>query len=207
MAKKSNRFSGEDLASVTPSPKPRFFQDAAAFRAWLAKHHRTARELVVGFYKKHTGRPSIDWPESVAEALCFGWIDGIRRRHGADAYTIRFTPRRPGGHWSVINVRLIGELEAAGKMTDAGRAAFDARRHKSGPHAAGYTTTGRTAEWDPSLLAEFKAHRPAWQFFTAQPPGYRNLAAWWVMTAKQNATRKLRLANFIITFSARTRLC
>ena len=105
----------------------RYFETPAAWRAWLKSNHRNAKELHVGFFKKHASTPSITWPESVAEALCFGWIDGLRKRIDDDRYVICFTPRKRGSIWSAVNMRLMKELEAAGRMTAAGRAAFDAR--------------------------------------------------------------------------------
>jgi uncharacterized protein YdeI (YjbR/CyaY-like superfamily) len=186
-------------SASTPSGKPMFFPTPADFRAWLERNHQTCKELVVGFWRKDTGKPSITWPQSVAEALCFGWIDGIRRSHSAEAYTIRFTPRRKGSRWSAINIRLIEELEAAGRMTDAGRKAFDAR-----PHALGYSYERREATLDRALISKFKKYSggAAWRFHSAQPPGYRKLTAWWVMSAKQAETRERRLAK-LMDFSAR----
>ena len=112
----------------TAPGEPLYFGSPQAWRAWLAEHRANTPELLVGFHKRGTGRPSLTWPESVEEALCFGWIDGVRRSAGSDAYTIRFTPRRPGSHWSRVNVELVARLEAEGRMTDAGRAAFAGRR-------------------------------------------------------------------------------
>ncbi len=117
-------------------PKVQFFDSSAAFRAWLRRNHRMADEIHVGYFKKHTSKPSITWPESVAEALCYGWIDGIRRRIDDERYVIRFTPRRPRSKWSAVNVRLVAELEASGKMTQVGRAAFESR---TDPKSKGYT--------------------------------------------------------------------
>jgi uncharacterized protein YdeI (YjbR/CyaY-like superfamily) len=177
-----------------PDADPIFFDSAAAFRAWLRRHHKTAGELQVGFHKKHTGKPSLTWPESVAEALCYGWIDGIRRRIDDEAYTIRFTPRRKGSRWSAVNVRMMAELEAAGRMTAAGRAAFEARPD---PNDKGYTYEKKNAEFDAARLRAFKSNRAAWRFFESQPPGYRRNAIYWVMSAKQDATRNRRLSRLI----------
>ena len=107
--------------------EPQFFASPEAFRAWLEEHHETATEVVVGFHKKSTGRPSMTWTESVREALCFGWIDGIRRSLGDESYTIRFTPRKPQSNWSALNVRHVEELIREGRMTPAGLAAYEAR--------------------------------------------------------------------------------
>ncbi len=173
---------------------PLFFKTPAAFRAWLRKNHAKASELQVGYFKKDSGKPSITWPESVAEALCFGWIDGIRRSLDGDRYTIRFTPRRPKSIWSAVNIRLIGELEAAGKMTDAGRAAF---RTRPEPDSAGYKAQKKVGKLDRDRLAQFKKHRPAWAYFRVQPPSYRSKVVWWVMQAKQEETRNRRLEKLI----------
>ncbi len=175
-------------------PRARFFKSPSTFRTWLRKHHKTAGELHVGYYKKHTGKPSLTWPESVAEALCFGWIDGIRRTIDDESYMIRFTPRRGGSKWSAVNVRLIAELESAGKMAAAGRAAFAARPD---PEDTGYTHEQLDSELDAKLLRAFKKHKAAWKFFEAQPAGYRRKARYWVMSAKRDETRGRRLARLI----------
>lgn len=137
------------------------------------------------------------WPESVAEALCYGWIDGLRKRLDDDRYTIRFTPRRPGSKWSAVNIRLIAKLDAAGLLTQAGRAAFEARPHKTGPQSEGYKVRKKVATLDAARLRAFKQNKPAWKFFAAQPPGYQNAAAWWVISAKKEETRDSRLAKLI----------
>jgi uncharacterized protein YdeI (YjbR/CyaY-like superfamily) len=186
-----------------PTQNPRFFKTPAAFRAWLQKNHASSPELLVGFHKRDTGKPSITWPQSVAEALCFGWIDGVRRRIDDESYTIRFTPRRVSSRWSAINIRMIAELEAAGRMTGAGRAAFDARPDKDNP---GYTTSNRHAELDAHLIRDFKKNKAAWRYFQAQPPGYRGLVSWWIMNAKQQPTRIRRLARAIEASAAEKRL-
>ena len=183
--------------------QPHFFETPAAFRAWLGKHHRSAAELYVGFIRKHTGKPSLTWPESVAEALCFGWIDGIRSRLDDERYVIRFTPRRPDSKWSAVNIRLVEQLEAAGRMTNAGRAAFEARPD---PGSKGYSAQKKDGSLDAARLRAFKNHRVAWAFFEAQPPGYRKAAAWWVMQAKQEATRNRRLEKLVATSAESKRL-
>ena len=173
---------------------PIFFKNPAAFRAWLQKHHRTETELWVGYWKKATGRPSLTWQESVDEALCFGWIDGIRKSIDADSYTNRFTPRRRGSVWSAVNERRAAELLKAGRMRAAGKKAFEARDRAK--------TVVYVYELDPPLLASFKAHRAAWSFFEAQPPGYRKRLIWRVMSAKQHATRVRRLEEVIAMCAA-----
>ena len=182
---------------MSESPEPHFFETPAAMRRWLEANHRRATELLVGYTRRHAvgdAMPSITWPESVAEALCFGWIDGIRRTLNGDRYTIRFTPRRPGSRWSAVNVRLIAELEAANRMTAAGRAVFEARKDAGSP---GYQAQKKDGALDDARLAAFRENGPAWTFFEAQPPGYRKAAAWWVMQAKRDETRDRRLATLI----------
>jgi uncharacterized protein YdeI (YjbR/CyaY-like superfamily) len=179
------------------SPSPHFFETPATMREWLETNHRKATELIVGYYKRHAvgeATPSITWPESVAEALCFGWIDGIRRTVDEDRYTIRFTPRRLGSKWSAVNIRNMEELEAANKMTDAGRAVFEARKDSGSP---GYKAQKKVGTLDDTRLSEFKRNEPAWKFFETQPPGYQKAAAWWVMQAKREVTRDSRLATLI----------
>ena len=187
-------------------PKHHFFESPAALRAWLEANHREAAELHVGYFKRHAigeATPSLTWAESVAEALCFGWIDGIRRTIDEDRYVIRFTPRRPGSKWSAVNVCLMAELEAANKLTDAGRAAFEARKASE---LIGYRAQKKDATLDEARLAEFRGQEAAWAFFEAQPPGYRREAAWWVMQAKREETRDRRLARLIELSAARKRL-
>lgn len=189
---------------MTTAPEPRFFATPEEFRAWLMEHHESARELLVGFYKKASGRPSITWPESVDQALCFGWIDGIRKSHGPDAYTIRFTPRKRGSIWSNVNIARAKALVRIGQMQPAGRRAFAAREaNKSGI----YLFEQRTA---PKLSADeakrFRANKEAWTFFEAQPPGYRRLATWWVISAKRPETRARRLATLIADSASAQRI-
>ena len=179
--------------------EPVFFATPADFRRWLGKHHRSAAELLVGFYKKGSGRPSITWPESVDEALCFGWIDGVRRSLDDESYTIRFTPRRPGSNWSLINIRKVEALIRDGRMKPAGLEAFNARDEaKSGVYSF---EQRENAKLDRKAEAKFKANRAAWKFFQAQPPGYRKIAAFYVMSAKREETRAKRL-NILIEHSA-----
>jgi len=175
--------------------KPLFFPTAAEFRAWLDENHASRQQLLVGFHKKDSGKPSITWPESVDQALCFGWIDGVRRSLGARSYTIRFTPRRPGSTWSAINIRRIKELTAAGLMHPAGVRAFEARRED---RSAIYSYEQRhTAQFDASAEHRFRANEKAWEFFHQQPPGYRRLCTFYVMSAKQEQTRARRLMRLI----------
>lgn len=175
--------------------EPHFFARPDEFRAWLEANHATASEVFVGFYKKHTGRRSITWTESVREALCFGWIDGLTRRIDNDSYCIRFTPRKPSSNWSKVNVQHVEELLRAGRMHPAGIAAFEART----PEKTGvYTYENRhAAKLDPEQEEEFRASERAWAFFQRQPPGYRQMAIFWVVSAKREETRARRLATLI----------
>jgi uncharacterized protein YdeI (YjbR/CyaY-like superfamily) len=167
-----------------------YFPSPAAFRAWLAEHHASASELLVGFYKKGSGKPSLTWPESVDEALCYGWIDGVRRTVDHERYTIRFTPRRPGSNWSAINVKRVAELEKAGRMTAAGREAFSRRDERK---TAIYAYENRPRELSEAYEKRLRRIRPAAAFWDAQPPGYKRLCCFYVMSAKQEATRERRL--------------
>jgi uncharacterized protein YdeI (YjbR/CyaY-like superfamily) len=174
--------------------KPIYFSSPAAFRAWLAENHAKASEVVVGFHRKETGKPSLTWPESVDEALCFGWIDGIRRSVDATRYTIRFTPRKPTSNWSAVNVRKMAELEQAGRMTDAGRAALARRREDK---TAIYTYENKPKDLSPEYDRQLRAKAAAARFWDAQPPGYRKSMCFWVMGAKREETRQKRLAELI----------
>ena len=171
-----------------------FFETPAKFRAWLRKQHKTAAELWVGFYKKATGKPSITWQEAVDEALCFGWIDGIRKSVDAESYTNRFTPRRRGSVWSAVNTRRARELIKEGRMRAAGKAAFEAR---DAAKTGAVSRVRDAARLEKVHEAEFKANGAAWEFFSAQPPGYRRMAAWWVLSAKRNETQARRRATLI----------
>jgi uncharacterized protein YdeI (YjbR/CyaY-like superfamily) len=174
--------------------KPTFFKTQADFRKWLDKHHQSAKELLVGFYKKSSGRPSITWPESVDEALCFGWIDGIRRSIDDISYTIRFTPRRSTSIWSSINIKRAQELIDQGLMRPTGLKAFQARKeNKSGI----YAYEQRTEKLPEAYESEFKKNKTAWDFFQAQPPWYRKTVGWWIVSAKKEETRLKRLATLI----------
>ena len=175
--------------------KPTYFATPAAFRAWLEAHHASSTELLVGFYKKASGKPSITWPESVDEALCFGWIDGVRRSVDDERYTIRFTPRKARSTCSGVNIKRVGELTKLGRMRPAGLAAFE-RREAARSQVYAYEQRSEAALDDDAERA-FRANAKAWTFFEAQPPWYRRTAIYWVMTAKQEATRRRRLATLI----------
>ena len=175
--------------------EPTFFATPEEFRAWLEEHHETEAELLVGFHKKGSGRPSITWPQSVDQALCFGWIDGLRRTIDDASYSIRFTPRNPRSNWSLVNVRRVGELSELGLMRPAGVAAFERR---SDDRTAIYSYEQRkTAKFDREQERRFKADADAWKWFQAQPAGYRRTATYWVISAKRPETRERRLAQLI----------
>lgn len=183
--------------------EPTFFPTPAAFRRWLMQHHRTATELWVGFYKKGSGRPSITWPESVDEALCFGWIDGIRKSLDAGSYVIRFTPRRKGSIWSTVNVRKVEALIREKRMQPAGLAVWEARN----PERSGlYSFEREAASMTPAETKQFKASKAAWTFWEAQPPGYRKTATHWLVSAKREETRAKRLATLIADSAAGLRI-
>jgi uncharacterized protein YdeI (YjbR/CyaY-like superfamily) len=174
---------------------PTFFATPDEFRAWFEARHDSEPELVVGFYKKGTGRPSITWPESVDQALCFGWIDGVRRSVDADSYSIRFTPRKSRSIWSAVNIKRAKELIELGMMMPAGLKAFEQRADE---RSAIYAYEQRhAAELDGAAERQFRANQQAWGFFQAQPPSYRRTALWWVISAKKEETRAKRLATLI----------
>jgi uncharacterized protein YdeI (YjbR/CyaY-like superfamily) len=187
-----------------PAAEPVFFPTPADFRAWLDAHHETATELLVGFYKKGSGRPSITWPESVDEALCVGWIDGIRRSLGEEAYTIRFTPRKSRSTWSAVNIRRMAELMREGRVRPAGLRAFEARTEDRSEIYA-YENRDQ-AVFAPWAEEAFRAAAAAWKFFQAQPAGYRKTTTWWVMSAKKEETRHKRLATLIADSAAGRRI-
>jgi uncharacterized protein YdeI (YjbR/CyaY-like superfamily) len=184
--------------------KPTFFATPDEFRRWLERHHQTESELLVGFYKKGSGRPSMTWPESVDEALCFGWIDGVRRSIDDESYSIRFTPRKRGSIWSAVNLRKIQELIQSGRMRPAGLRAYEERD----PEKAGlYSFEQRGAvQLSPEAETRFKANPAAWSFFQSQPPGYRKTATFWVISAKREETRMRRLQTLIEDSAAGRRI-
>jgi uncharacterized protein YdeI (YjbR/CyaY-like superfamily) len=182
---------------------PKFFATPATFRKWLVGHHDTTRELWVGFYKKATGKPSITWPEAVDQLLCFGWIDGVRKSLDFQSYVIRTTPRKPGSIWSAVNTRRAEELLRLGLMDPAGVSAFSGRdRAKSKL----YSFERGSVQLSPAQQKQFRADRPAWEFFQSQPPGYRKTATWWVVSAKQETTRQKRLSTLIADSEAGRRI-
>jgi uncharacterized protein YdeI (YjbR/CyaY-like superfamily) len=183
--------------------KPKFFRAPADFRTWLEKNHTTATELWVGFYKKNSGKPSITWPESVDQALCFGWIDGIRKRVDQISYQIRFSPRRCGSIWSAINIKQAEELVRQKEMRPAGLEAFAARiENKSGI----YSYEQRSTELSEPYATLMKKNKAAWNFFEKQPPSYRKMIGWWIVSAKKEETRTARLTKLISESAKRKRL-
>ena len=170
-----------------------FFKTEADFRRWLAANHATTPELLVGFWKKSSGKPSIDWPKARDQALCFGWIDGLRKSLGDEAYTIRFTPRRKGSIWSKVNVERFNALKAAGQMTAGGEAAYERDKHRSGVYSYEKPLASLTREEE----ALFRKNKSAWADWEARPAGYRRSALGWVTGAKRPETRAKRLAELI----------
>ena len=175
--------------------EPTFFATPDELRAWLAEYHEARDELWVGFHKKATGRPSVTWPQAVDQALCFGWIDGVRKSLGDESYKIRFTPRKSRSTWSAINVRRYGELLAEGLVAPAGVAAFERRAED---RTAIYSYENRDkAVFEDEQEARFRADAAAWEWFQAQPPSYRRTATYWVVSAKRPETRERRLTRLI----------
>lgn len=178
-------------------PKPQnviFFATPAELRAWFVANHDSAAELWIGYHRKHTGRPSVAWQDLVDQELCFGWIDSVRYSLDGDRSAQRVTPRRKRSVWSAINIRRFGELEALGLVHPAGRAAFE-RRDEA--RSAIYSYENRSRGLDAAGEASFRNHRGAWKFFESQPPSYRKSAAFWVVSAKREETRRRRLSVLI----------
>ncbi len=174
---------------------PTFFETAADFRVWLEANHGTAVELIVGFRKIGTGQPSMTWPASVDEALCFGWIDGVRKRIDDSSYQVRFTPRKKGSIWSVVNVRKVEALLANGRMCPSGIAAYEARtERKTGVYAF---ERQAPAELEDSELRVFTQNTGAWKYFESCPPSYRRVMLHWVVSARLTQTRARRLSQLI----------
>jgi uncharacterized protein YdeI (YjbR/CyaY-like superfamily) len=182
---------------------PKFFKSAESFRAWLEKHGMKKRELWVGFHRKASGKGGLTYPEAVDAALCFGWIDGVKYKFDESSYKHRFTPRRAGSYWSAVNTKRMQHLLKDGLVGPPGVAAFE-RRDVRNTHK--YSFERKSAAFDGPALKAFKANKPAWEFFTAQPPGYRKLLTHWVMDAKQPETRLRRLATLIERSAKRERL-
>ena len=173
---------------------PIYFETPKEFRSWLVKNHTIKAELWVGFYKVSTGKPSLTWSASVDQALCFGWIDGLRKSIDSERYTIRFTPRKTNSIWSVINIKKIEALTQAGMMTDAGHKAFSFRTEKK---SYSYAYEKEPIALDPSFKLQFKNNSKAWDFFTKQAPSYKKVITHWIMSAKREDTRRSRLEKTI----------
>ena len=173
--------------------EPKFFPTPSDFRAWLEENHDKAQELWVGYYKAATGKPSITWPESVDQALCFGWIDGLRKGIDEESYKIRFTPRKPDSNWSAVNINRVEELSQLGLMQAAGLKAFE-QRSSDQTYSYELRTNAALSEGDQQ---QFQANAQAWEYFQKQPASYRKAAIWWVISAKQEKTRVSRLARLI----------
>ena len=171
-----------------------FFASPAEFRQWLETNHETASEVWVGFLKTKTGKAGLTWPDSVDEALCFGWIDAVRKRIDDDSYMIRFTRRKPGSIWSLVNVRKVEELTRQGRMRPAGLKAFEGRSEKK---TGIYSFEGAAHSLDAAAEKQFRSHEEAWSFYEKQAPSYRKAAEHWVMGAKKEETRAKRLARLI----------
>jgi uncharacterized protein YdeI (YjbR/CyaY-like superfamily) len=192
------------LGKALPTPRNvTYFQTPAELRAWFEKNHMTADELWLGYHGKRTGRPSVTWQDVVDVELCFGWIDSVRYSLGDGQSAQRLTPRRKGSVWSAINIKRFAELERDGLVRPAGRAAF-ARRDEARSRI--YSYENRSRGFDAAYEAEFRKHERAWSFFEAQPPSYRKMAAFWMMSAKREETRKRRLTTLIETSLGGARL-
>jgi uncharacterized protein YdeI (YjbR/CyaY-like superfamily) len=171
----------------------KIFNTAAEFREWLEENHSRASELWLGFYNKRAGKRGITYREALDEALCFGWIDGVRKSIDETSYKQRFTPRRPKSYWSAVNIRRADELASLGRMSAPGAKVFEQRISDSGK----YSFESRPKKLPLAYQRQFKANRTAWDFFSAQAPWYRRTSTFWVVSAKREETRQRRLATLI----------
>ena len=183
--------------------KPTYFPSAADFRAWLTANHVQLTELFVGFHKKDSGKPSITYPEALDQALCFGWIDGVRKSVNATSYMVRFTPRKPKTYWSKVNTNRANQLVKLGLMQPPGAKVFQARDQAT---TARYSFERETAKLSPASAKQFKSNPKAWTFFQSQPPYYQRVCTWWVVSAKQDTTRLRRLQTLITASTQHRRL-
>jgi uncharacterized protein YdeI (YjbR/CyaY-like superfamily) len=181
--------------------KPIFFAKQSDFRKWLEKNYKKETELLVGFYKVHTGRPSMTWSQSVDEALCFGWIDGVRKSIDEDSYQIRFTKRKPTSIWSAVNIQKVENLTKQGLMKPEGLASFELRKEN---RSKIYSYENEETELPPEMKKLFKANKKAWDYFQALAPSYRRSSVKWIVSAKQEATRVKRLNTLIADSQAGT---
>jgi uncharacterized protein YdeI (YjbR/CyaY-like superfamily) len=182
---------------------PLFFGNTDDFRKWLEENHLKETELLVGYYKVATAKPSMSWSDSVDEALCFGWIDGVRKSIDGESYCIRFTPRNPKSRWSAVNIKKVEEMIRIGKMTPAGLAAYEKR---SEVHSGIYSYENKPEQFPPELEARFRENKTAWEFFSGQSTSYKRTVMYYVMDAKQEATRFSRLEKLIAASTAGKRL-
>ncbi|HEY6213845.1 MAG TPA: YdeI/OmpD-associated family protein [Vicinamibacterales bacterium] len=176
--------------------KPRYFASGTKFRRWLAAHHASRKELLVGFYRVASGRGGLTYRDALDAALAYGWIDGIRRSLGVDAYSVRFTPRARDSYWSAVNTKRFRELQKRGQIAPSGLRAFEARDEKR-TREYSYEREKLMAAFDPAVEKQLRANRAAARFFDAQPPGYRRLMTLWIMSAKKDETRQKRLVVLI----------
>jgi len=182
---------------------PVFFKNENEFREWLEKNHQSETELWVGYFKVETGKPSMTWSESVDQALCFGWIDGIRKKVDEESYCIRFTPRKPGSTWSKINIAKVEELTTKGLMNPAGIKAFSIMKENN---SGIYSFENEIKDLPEEYAEIFKKNTPAWEFYSAQPPSYRKTMTHWILSARQEQTRISRLEKLIVESSKKNRL-
>ena len=183
--------------------EPKFFKTQAAFRAWLEKNHDRKTELLIGFYKAASGKGGLTYQQALDEALCFGWIDGVRRSIGDEAWEQRWSPRKARSPWSRINIKRAGELRDAGLMHPAGLKAFEGRDRSKD---SSYSYENALRKLSPAHEKRLKANKKAWAFWGSQPPGYKRAASWWVMSAKREETRERRLATLIADSAAGRRI-
>ncbi|KAA5532520.1 bacteriocin-protection protein [Taibaiella lutea] len=173
---------------------PVFFEKQSGFRKWLKQHHEKETELLVGFYKVDSGKPSMTWSESVDEALCFGWIDGVRKSIDKDSYQIRFSQRKPSSIWSAINIKKVEKLKEQGLMYPAGIAAFEMRKEE---RSKIYSHETENVKFMPEFEKQFKANKNAWEYFQLLAASYQKVSIHWVMSAKQASTQTKRLKSLI----------
>ena len=181
----------------------RYFTTPAKLRQWFVAHHADTRELLIGFYKKATGKPSVTYPQALDEALCVGWIDGVRKRVDDESYTVRFTPRKPGSYWSAVNTKRANELSKAGRMKPAGLAAF---RSRDPERTKRYSFERETAALEPAYERLLKANKAAWESFQKEPPSRRKAITWWIASGVKEETRLNRLRTLIEKYAAGRRL-
>jgi uncharacterized protein YdeI (YjbR/CyaY-like superfamily) len=174
--------------------KPIFFSNQSEFRKWLEKNHKSETEILVGFYKVNSGKLNMTWSQSVDEALCFGWIDGIRKSIDSESYCIRFTPRKPGSNWSAINIKKVEHLTKQGLMQPAGLESFKKRKEDKSKI---YSYENKPEKLSKNLELKFKSNKTAWKFFKLQSPSYQKTAFYWIMSAKQETTKLNRLEKLI----------